>query len=310
MGVTQTFSFADKGATGRAFETRVRASRHGVTLWIVVAVVTSLLAAPAAAQNLLQNGNFEGPVNEHGEPRGWHTRITGLTPIPEYTDPANKKGRTGVTHFKCGCGYMWGTVRPWAGLFCPQCKQMNLGLEDSSEYYQKNHESVTLGQGRTGRGVRIKMDGVVGGNQGVRVVSAFARAEDGAAYEISFDATSASDAHLRVFVEGFRMEPDDKAATEWVKTLPAESNPFKQTIRLKRVFRKAINVQHPAQWTTYREQFHAPQRYRFDVMYVNLYAYMPGGEAGYDNVVLRKLNPAETKRYFEENPPPREGRFR
>ena len=110
-----------------------------------------LLAAPALAQNLVKNGDFEGGLTTRGEPVGWHTRLTSIIPVPEYKDPEHKEGRTGVVHFKCGCGYDWGTVRPFATLVCPKCGHMNTGLEDAGDWYNKNHEYVSLIDGARAR---------------------------------------------------------------------------------------------------------------------------------------------------------------
>ncbi|MCX5660462.1 MAG: hypothetical protein NTW19_12170 [Planctomycetota bacterium] len=275
----------------------------------LLAILLSL-AAPALAQNLVTNGDFESAGASTDEPRGWHTHITSFIPIPEYRDPEHKQGRTGVYHFKCGCGHDWGTVRPWALLVCPQCKHAVTGLEDSGDWYQKNDECVTVGGpgSKSGHALIYRLPEAVGNNQGVRALSDPIRVKRGEGFDISFD-TKASGAHCRVFVEGFRLENDDKAAQAWVKTLPPESNPLKQTTRLKRVFRQSVNANTPGEWTTFREQFVSEGRYAFDVLIVNLYAYLPG-EAGYDNVVLRRLTPAEMSKYRQDNPPSEDERLR
>lgn len=272
------------------------------TKWLtllVIAVAGASLAASRKPQDLLTNGTFERWDEETGEPLGWHTRITSVIPIPEYRDPENKKGRTGVTSFKCGCGYMWGNVRPWTNLVCPQCKQMNHGLEDSADFYDRNYESVESVAGKSGKAAAgIKMSEPVGNNQGVRVISKLVKAERGAGYEISFDAKS-SGPHLRVFVEGFEVKPEDKKASEWVKTLSNESNPLKLTTRLKRRFRHHVNAETPRNWTHFSSTFAAQKKYGYDYMFVTLYAYLPG-EAAYDNVVLRKLTAKELKDHHRE----------
>jgi hypothetical protein len=249
----------------------------------------------ATGRNLLTNGDFEGGLNEQGEPVGWHTRITGVIPIPEYRDPANKKGRTGVVHFRCGCGADWGTVRPWAMLICPQCKHLNPGLEDSGGLYQGNHRCVGLVGHHRGKAIHFTLPEAVGNSQGVRVVSHMIQAEHGASYEIRFEAM-ARGSHLRVFVEGFRLVYDDSEAAAWLRTLPSHANPNQHTMRLKRVYRKQVNVGSPPQWQRFAARFVPPERRQFDYMFVNLYAYLPG-EAAYDHVQLRKLSPGATPAY-------------
>jgi hypothetical protein len=276
--------------------------------YVVFLCMLFVPAWAACGQNLLANGNFEKGANKDGEPVGWHTRITGVITISEYTDPDNKKGLIGK-HFKDGCGYDWGAIRPWVGLFCPKCHQM-ITTEESSDWYVKNFESVSLGPGRSGQGVVIKMTTAVGENQGVRVCSDFIKAEKGAGYEISMDGIVRGTA-LQGFVECFAYVPEDDKAKEWVKTLPAECNPNKMTMRIKRTFREHLYIKSPGNWTTFKEQFLVPEnKYRFDLMYVSLYAYGAKGEAGFDNVVLRKLSAAEVEAYKRENPPPKDERFR
>jgi hypothetical protein len=282
------------------------------TLLLIVLASATLLAASrkrsSKTANLLTNGRFEKWDEETGEPEGWHTRITSVIPIPEYRDPENKKGRTGVVNFKCGCGTMWGTVRPWTNLVCSNCGQMNHGLEDSASLYDLNFESVEAVDGKSGKGAGIKMTAPVGNNQGVRIISKLIKAKRGAGYKISFDAKSKG-AHLRVFVEGFQLQPKDKKAAEWVKTLDAESNPLKFTHRLKRRFRKHINVNFPSDWKHFSATFAAQKRYAFDYMFVTLYAYLPG-EASYDNVVLRKLTASELKEHYQRRGRPKDKRLR
>jgi hypothetical protein len=92
-------------------------------------------------------------------------------------------------------------------------------------------------------------------------------------------------------------------------------NPFGFKKPLKRVYRDHIYASGKTgdrQWKTFSQQFVLPRnpRYRPDVMYVNLYGYMPSAELVWDNVVLRKLNAAELAKYHAENPPPKEERFR
>ena len=272
-----------------------------------LAVALFAPTAPAG-QNLLSNGGFEKGLNEGGEPIGWHTKLTSIIPEPEYTDPENKKGRTGEVHFKCGCGHDWGTVRPWAMLVCQQCRHTNTGLEDSGAVYMKNHEYVEVVPGKAGKAVRVTLSRTVGNNQGVRVISHLVKAERESGYEIAFDAISTGP-HLRVFVEGFRETDVDKHTREWVRTLPPEANPLEQRYRLKRVFRAHVNAGAPKDWSRFTKQFVAPKRYGFDHQFVTLYAYLPG-QAAFDNIVLRKLTRAEKAAYLRKHPPPKEKRLR
>lgn len=274
------------------------------------AAAPSSASTPASSSSGAATASAPDPADATLEPRGWHTRITSFTPIPEYRDPAKKQGRTGNFQFKCGCGRDWGSVRPWALLVCPGCKHAVTGLEDSGDWYQRNHECVSVGPsgGRPGQALRFTLPEAVGNNQGVRALSDPVRVRRGEGFEVSFDARAGA-SHCRVFVEGFRLEESDKVAQEWVKTLPAEANPLKQTTRLRRVFRQQVNAQTPGKWTPFKEQFVSEGRYAFDVLIVNLYAYMPG-EVAYDNVVLRRLSPAEMAQYRRENPPPEDERLR
>lgn len=276
-------------------------------LGILFAMTTGAHAA-GPGRNLLANGGFEKGTSDTDEPAGWHTRITGVIPVPEYTDPANKRGRTGVNNFRCGCGHDWGPVRPWAMLVCPNCERLNPGLEDSGGLYQQNESYVDLVAGRSGKAARLTLPEAIGNNQGVRVVSDLIKARRGAGYEIAVDA-AAEGSHLRVFVEGFRKLPVSSRDSQWLAGLPAKANPLRQKARLERVFRKQINVGTPASWQRFSEKFVAPSRYQFDVMFVTLYAYLPG-KAAYDNVVLRELNRAELRDYLREHPGPKDRRLR
>ncbi len=276
-----------------------RITRAAVAALVVVALLPAL-GAVSSRKNLLRNGDFEKGLTDAGEPVGWHTRITGIIPVPEYRDPQNKKGRTGVYQFKCGCGHDWGKVRPWAMLVCTQCGRLNVGLEDSGDLYQTNERHVKLAErAGSGRAVRFTLPQSVGNNQGVRVVSDLVKARRGAAYEISFDAI-AEGSHLRVFVEGFRLMKNDEEAKAWVEDLDPKANPLGQTVRLKRVFRKQINAGTPTQWQRFGDRFLPPKRHEFDFMFVNLYAYLPG-KAAYDRVVLRQLSAAETRALRQED---------
>jgi len=291
------------------------------TIVALIALCCATASAGPKTPNLLSNGNFDRWIDGEAEPVGWHTRITSVIPIPEYRDPENKKGRTGVYHFKCGCGEMWGDARPWTNLYCPACKQMNTGLEDSGDFYIDNFKYVEPATGPTGRAAAMKIPKPVGDMEGVRIISELMRAEEGAAYEISFDAISHGP-HVRVFVEYFKeLKPDDnklspiekklaEQGAEWVKTLPVESNPMKLKYFLKRGFRKHINAGSPNTWTHFSETFMPPERYAdVDYMFVSLYGYLEG-ECAFDNVVLRKLTPQERAAHIKANPGPKDDRLR
>ncbi len=289
------------------------------TRLILIALLAGILAAPCGAgragRNLLRNGSFEKGLNDDGEPKGWHTRITGIIPVPEYEDPQNKKGRTGVVDFRCGCDrFSWGRIRPWSMLTCPECGRINLGLEDSGALYQRNDDYVQIARQGRRRFVRFDLPEAVGNVQGVRIVSHLVRAEPDAGYEISGRAV-AEGAHLRVFVEGLRTQSSDPRVTEWLENLPPEANPLKQKVRLKRVFRKQVNVGRPTDLTIFgrdekrKGQFIPPERSRFDVMFVSLYAYLPG-RAAFDDIVLRKLTRKEYAALKKLRPGPKDRRLR
>jgi hypothetical protein len=182
---------------------------------------------------------------------------------------------------------------------------VNAGLEDSGSKYFKNHEYVSIDRNKV---FQFKLPPAVGNSQGGRAISRLIEAKPGAGYEISFEAVS-SGPSLRVFVEGFRRMEYDDDATAWVKTLPPHANPFKQDVRLKRVYRKQVPAGRPRSWTRFSEKFTAPQRYQFDCMFINLYAYLPG-EAAYRTVSLRQLTARELAAFRRENPGPRERRLR
>lgn len=280
-------------------------SRMRNSFWIT-AVILLTSASSIFAQNLLVNGNFEKGTNDQGEPVGWHSRITGVITLSEYKDPDKKKGLL-YKHFRDGCGYDWGRIRPWPGLFCPQCGQM-ITTEESADWYVENYKRVSLGEGKTGQGVLLKMDTFVGENQGVRVCSDFMKAEKGAGYEIGVDIKG--ELSTQVFLECFQFMPEDKVASEWVSGLPEKVNPFKHTMKLKRTARLHIypNVD-GSKWTYYVDRDVMREEKQFDVMYVTLYGYGKAGEVSFDNAFVRKLTAAEVAAYKKENPV-KEDRFR
>jgi hypothetical protein len=278
---------------------------------LLAAILLLALEIPAFAQNLVENGGFEKWTKE-GEPEGWHTRITGVITVSEYEDPVKKKGLI-RKWFKDGCGYDWGEIRPFPGLYCPQCKQM-ITTEESSDWYVKNVERVAPAPGKNGKGAGMKMDDFVGGNQGVRLSSDFIKAEDDAGYEWKLDVITGNGGAVQAFVEGFQYYEDPKVEA-WLKTLPKEVNPFGFTKPIRRAFRSHLYLAGKTgdrQWKSFSEQFVNMKnpRYHIDLMYVNLYGYMPSAEMVWDNIVLRKLSAQELKAYHANNPPAKEERFR
>lgn len=264
-----------------------------------------MLTSLASAQNLLKNGDFEGGTNDQGEPVGWHSRITGVITISEYRDPEKKKGLL-YKHFRDGCGYDWGRVRPWPGLFCPQCGQM-MTTEESADWYVDNYKRVSLTEGKSGKAALLKMETAVGEIQGVRLCSDFMKAERGAGYEIGVDIKG--DISAQVFLECFQFIPEDKAASEWVSGLPEKVNPFKHKMKLKRTARIHIYPDVGAQWTHFTERDVMREEKPFDVMYLTVYAYGAAGEVGFDNAYVRKLSSRKVAAYKKENPV-KEDRFR
>lgn len=278
---------------------------------LLIVMIVAALAAPALAQNLVKNGGFE-KWTEQGEPENWHSRITGVITVSEYKDPVKKKGLI-RKWFKDGCGYDWGEIRPFPGLYCPQCKQM-ITTEESSDWYVKNGERVLPAPGKITKGAGMKMDDFVGANQGVRLSSDFIKAEPLAGYEWRLDVMTANNGAVQAFVEGFQYYDDPKVEA-WLKTLPKEVNPFGFTKPIKRTFRSHLYLAGKTpdrQWVSFSEQFVNMKnpRYRIDLMYVNLYGYMPSAEMVWDNIGLRKLSAQELAKYHAENPPSREERFR
>ena len=294
----------------------MKISARSISSLGIIGALTLIMVMESGAvsdrKNLLVNGGFEQGLSDDDEPVGWHTRLTGVIAIPQYADPVNKKGRTGVVQFRCGCGYDWGTVRPWAMLVCPQCKHMNPGLEDSGDRYLQNHKHIGIVRRGYRKAIGMKLSEAVGNVQGVRAISSLVTAKRGEGYEIRADAISGG-SHLRIFVEGFRKVSLDDQTLQWLQSLPVEANPYGQTYRLQRVFRKQINIETPGAWQTFSQHFVPRKRYLFDVMFVTLYAYRPG-EAAFDNVVIRQLGPAERhahqkqRKSFRRNASPNRGR--
>jgi len=276
-------------------------------LALTLVLIMAAGAAPSR-KNLLTNGGFEKGLSKTDEPVGWHTKLTGVIATPQYTDPANKKGRTGIVHFRCGCGHDWGTVRPRPMLVCPQCKHTNPGLEDSGDLYQRNHEYVRLVRGRHRKAIGMTLPKAVGRAQGVRVISKLVTAKRGEGYEIRVDAISAGP-HLRVFVEGFIRQAQEHEQPSLSEATKPEADPHGHTHRLKRVFRKQINIGTPSTWQTFSQRFVPREGYAFDAMFVTLYAYHPG-EAAYDNVVLRQLSPVERQAHLKQKKAAKETRLR
>src|SRR5262249_46250218 len=156
--------------------------------------------------------------------------------------------------------------------------------------------------GAQGKGLGFKLSEAVGNMQGVRALSDLIPAHRGDGYEFSVDTISRGSS-VRLFVEGFQLDRDAddiKEVQAWLKKLPPGSNPLHLTAPLKRVFRQQINGQTPATWTTLSERFADEEPKPFDYMFVSLYGYIPG-EVGFDNVVLRRLNPQELADWRKDN---------
>jgi hypothetical protein len=186
--------------------------------------------------------------------------------------------------------------------------------EESSDWYVKNAERVAPAPGKNGKGAGMKMDDFVGSNQGVRLSSDFIKVDPDAGYEWRFDVITANEGAVQAFVECFQYYDDPKIEA-WLKTLSKEVNPMGFTKPIKRCYRDHIYLAGKTgdrQWRSFGQQFVNMKnpRYRFDLMYVNLYGYMPNAEMVWDNVVLRKLSPAELVKYHAENPPAKDERFR
>jgi hypothetical protein len=225
--------------------------------------------------------------------------------ISEYSDPEHKKGLL-YKHFRDGCGYDWGRIRPWPGLFCPQCGQM-ITTEESADWYVKNFENVSLGSGKSGKCAVLKMDTAVGEIQGVRLCSDFMKAEKGAGYEIGVDVKG--DISAQVFLECFQFVDKDEADAKWAASLPDKVNPYKHPTRLRRTYRIHIYPDVGGDWTRLRERDVMREQHPFDVMYLTLYGYGKAGEVGFDNAYVRKLSRAEVAAYKRANPV-KEDRFR
>jgi len=304
------------------------AMTHHTARIVLAALGVALSAAAApAADNLVKNGGFDMGVDKQtDEPIGWHTRLTSIIPVPEYTDPENKQGRTGRVRYRCGCGEFWpGAYRPWTHLYCPSCKHMNTGLEDSGEKYFENHRYVSLEPGKGGQAIHISTPVPIGNVQGARVLSDLIPVQRGGVYAFSLDVRTADDGATKVYVEGFAWVSTDVEESEWLRELPPESNPLRLPRRLQRVFRKQLPTGSPSGWKTMGETFAPPEdeKYQPDFFMVSLYYYQPRfqapqpGHAWFDNVVLRRLPPREAAEWLAANrgdkPTTRErtgGRFR
>ena len=260
-----------------------------------------LPAVPAfAARNLVENGTFEKGEREDGNDAwtipGWHVRLADWRQSDVQRDDGTKRAYT----YECGCGHVIGGFRPWAGLRCPKCGGF-FGGEECGSWYIQNHKRVSLGTGRTGRGMYFKLPTDIGNNQGVRVYSKLIKAKPGWGYKLSFDART-DGAHARVFVECFRHSTG--AGPEFDPKL----DPSRTKSPVERCFRAHVNCTDTSSWKHFTKEFVPRKRYRFDFMSVKLYAYMPG-EAWFDNVSLVPMTRAEMDQFLSKQKTPKDKRF-
>ena len=299
-------------------------------------LLVALAAGPAAARNMIKNGNFEkGNIY----PDKWYVRLTDYMP-----DTTRHEGGARTYHYICACGHDLGEWKPWCGLFCPQCKGFISG-EECGSWYVRNHERVSLVDGRSGKCIKFTLARNVGNNQGVRVFSHLVKAKPGWGYVLTFDART-SHSIARVFVECYR-ETKREGSFTW----DAKFNPHKLNVPLERCYRAHVNCGSPTNinpepeprkkksrgearsekakeeaakqepprddwssdkpnyepppptqagpWGRYRKEIVAPRRYRFEWMTVKLYAYMPG-EAWFDNVYLRPMTAKELQAFISK----------
>lgn len=264
-------------------------------------MLSAAITSPAfAARNLVLNGSFRKGTKEAGDDAwtipGWHVRLADWRQSEVKRDEDGKRYYT----YSCGCGHKLGDFHPWAGLRCPACKGF-FGGEECGSWYIQNHKRVSLGRGKTGKGMHFKLSRSVGNNQGVRVYSRLIKAKPGWGYKLSFDAVTKG-SHARVFVECFR------ETTQADYELDREMDPSGTKYPVERCFRAHVNCTGTSNWKHFTKTFVPRKRYRFDWMSVKLYAYMPG-EAAFDNVVLRPLSPAEMDDYLSSRRKPKDKRF-
>jgi hypothetical protein len=196
--------------------------------------------------------------------------------------------------------------------------------EETGKWYDKNHEYVTLGEGRSGYGVFMDIPPEVGVMQGTRCVSDLVKVRKNWPYEITVDVKAADGASTIVFVECYRHEvpqrweleeyPEDEEEESDDKDGEEEDSESEEAAEtegarpIEKCYRKPIHCGSPSNWKRYKKTFAAPERYAFEYLQVKLYAFLPVWppkgpcKAYFDNVVVRPLTPYEAKRYFERNP--------
>jgi hypothetical protein len=161
---------------------------------LLLAGLLAPVAAESEPQNLVYNGSFDKGSDV---PDGWHIRLADY--MPQRICGPDKDL---CCHFYvCGCGEYLGTFKPWAGLACPACKGF-ICAEESGDWYARNHELISLDQGKSGKAIKFVLPRAVGENQGVRVFSRMFPVKRAWGYVLEFD-TKAKGAHPRVFVESF-----------------------------------------------------------------------------------------------------------
>lgn len=303
----------------------------------LAATILMLMAVsvPAAAvgPNFIKNGDFEnGPGENNRGWLGWHTAILGCMPRIVDTDEEGKH----TFNYICSCGHNFGTVKPEAGVMCPDCRRFSIG-EETGTWYDNNHEIVTLGPGKSGYGVKMLLSKEVGNNQGTRCVSDLYRVSANWPYRFSLDARAAKGASLMAWVEGYREvelkpweheEEDDEdddiyekeeaeaAADEAVKEARKEEKTAAMGTKIEKCYRKQIAIGSPDSWKHYEVTFIPPPRYQIDWILVKLYAFVPTetapfpSEAYFDNVEVRPLSPREAQSWIAKQKPKKDKRFR
>jgi len=276
-----------RGAPGSA--------KSAIGKWQSASAIIWLVAVQAlAAGNLVKNGGFE---QGEGQPALWHVRLTDFMPKKEVN------AQNFISHrYICACGKDFGSVKPWCGLICPNCRGFFSG-EECGDWYVSNHERVSLDKGLQGRAVKFTLPTDVGNNQGVRILSHLIKAKPGWGYKLSF-AARARGSHPRVFVEGFRYLQRTASPVEW----DGSADPGAPQQPIERCFRAHVNCEGADSWKTYTKDFVPPKRYTFDYMTVKLYAYMPG-EAWFDNVSLRPMTASEMREWLSGKREPKDKRF-
>jgi len=257
-------------------------------------VACLLVSAALGATNLVRNGGFE--KHDGNAPADWYVKLTDFMPKAMGKD----EGGTMRYHYICACGHDLGDVKPWCGLICPKCRGFISG-EECGSWYVHNHERVSLDHGPTGYCVKFTLDKSTGENQGVRIFSRLIKVKPAWGYVLSFSCRTRG-SHARVFAECYR-EPTTGGSRYWEGPM----DPVKPKEGLVRSYRAHVNCGSPSAWKRFTKEIVAPKRYRFNVISVKLYAYMPG-EAWFDNVAIRPMTASEYKSFISKKKP-RDKRF-